>query len=643
MCGIAGFFCSKDFRRLKDSLLQASLLLSHRGPDDSGLFFDNRAGVGLAHRRLSVIDLTTRGRQPMGTEDGRIHIVYNGEVYNFKQIRRSLQQQGYSFQSASDTEVILKAYRQWGIQCFEKFVGMFALAIWDARRQSLLLVRDRLGIKPIYYYHNKGVFLFASELKALMAFYVFSKEIDPEALSLFLHYQYVPSPKTIFKSTFKLMPGQYLIISGQNRFYDRFWKLDNNSNSSKIDRLDEERAVVELDMLLGQAVSDRMVSDVPLGALLSGGIDSSLVVAMMQRATSSAVKTFSIGFEDKAYNEAPWAARVAKHLGADHTELYVTPDESMKVIPRLPEIYDEPFADSSAVPTVLVCLLARSKVTVALSGDGGDEQFAGYVRYWMTQFVAHGLSRLPGSIRRIISSASKAIPFSWVEQCYLPLRDHLSQRFHVSNFQDKWQKLVQLMRCREIQEIYRMMICLWTKEEILRLTGLEIPGSEYERVFEETTSCSTLSRLMQVDLRTYLPDAMLTKVDRASMACGLEVRVPFLDHRVVRFSSMLSDDLKYRNGTGKYLLKKVLAKYLPTGLFERPKMGFGIPVGLWLRGKLKPLLLDYLSVDRLKKEGVFDASFVYEKVTEHLSGRINHQHRLWALLIWEMWKERWLR
>ena len=642
MCGIVGFRSVQDFKSLQEWLPQATSSLAHRGPDDSGLFFDKHSGVGLGHRRLAVIDLSRAGQQPMSSDDGRVHIVYNGEVYNFKEIRQTLEARGHEFRSETDTEVILKAYLQWGIECLQEFIGMFSLAIWDSRDQCLYLARDRLGIKPLFYYFRDGTLLFASELKALMACRTFDRDLDPDSLPLFLHYQYVPAPRTIFKNTHKLLPGSYLLYDGQELRSHTYWSPPDGSAVAMHSTLDEKDGLRQLDELLTQAVSACLISDVPLGALLSGGIDSSMVVALMQKVSTAPVRTFSIGFNEEGYNEAPWAAKVANHLGTDHTEFYLTPREAMEVIPNLPEMYDEPFADSSAIPTFLVCQMARDHVTVALSGDGGDEQFSGYVRYWSTQAMATGLKRLPGSVKSAAEALLGTIPYRWVEKCYLPWRQFLPQRFRVANFPDKWQKLVHLLDQTAIADIYRMTICLWSKDELPQLMGKYLPESQYEKTFSETEDWPLLSRLMRVDQRTYLPDAMLTKVDRASMAVSLEVRVPLLDHRVVEYTAKLPDSLKYRNGTGKFLLKRLLGQYLPAHLIERPKMGFGVPIDRWFRKELKDLLLDYLSPERLKKEGLFDHILVEKKLKEHLSGQINHHYRLWALLMWEMWRERWL-
>ncbi len=643
MCGIVGFKTSGRFQLFANDLRAASMALSHRGPDDSGIFTDRHAGVGLAHRRLSVIDLSPSARQPMGTEDGKVQIVYNGEVYNFGEIRKILEQAGHTFKTRSDTEVVLKAYLQWGTEAFGKFVGMFALAIWDGRNDALILARDRLGIKPLYYHFKNGTLLFSSELKAMMAFKGFSRELDPDAVAMFFHYQYIPSPRTIFKDTYKLLPGHWAIFEGNSVRATSYWDPGLRRQEANDNPISEQEAIEALEMLLHESISDRLISDVPLGALLSGGIDSSIVVSLMQKVSSSPVRTFSIGFEEKEYDEAPWASQVARHLGTDHMEFYVTPREAIDVIPRLSEIYDEPFADSSAIPTFLVCRLARSYVTVALSGDGGDEQFCGYVRYWATDsFFSGSFSKLPSSMRIALGSILEKIPLPLATRCHEILTPRLPKRFRIANFLDKWQKLIALSKGNNLIDFYRTCICIWPEEEVSRLARIQLKDSLFEACFKESSVSSTLSCLMEVDKRTYLPDCMLTKVDRASMAVGLEVRVPLLDHRIVEFSSRLPDSLKYRNGSGKYLLRKLLAKYVPPELFNRPKMGFGVPIGKWFRKELKELLLDYLSPDRLRREGLFNMKIVEDKVREHLSGRSNHQYRLWSLLMWEMWRERWL-
>ena len=642
MCGIAGFKTDRNFHLLRESLPEATSSLSHRGPNDSGLFFDANHGLGFGHRRLSVIDLSEAGRQPMASDDGRVRIVYNGEVYNFREIRKTLEGLGHTFRTDTDTEVVLKAYCQWGIDCLKRFSGMFSLGLWDETKECLFLARDRLGIKPLFYYYVSGTLFFASELKALMGHSAFPRDLDYDAVPLLLHYQYIPAPRTVFKNTFKLLPGHFARFCKGVLNIDPYWSLPDPEGEAQMPIQREEDALEELDRLLTVAVSDRLISDVPLGGLLSGGIDSSIVAALMQKASNAPVKTFSIGFNEPGFNEAPWAAKVAEHLNTDHTEFYVSPGDALAVIPRLPEIYDEPFADSSAVPTFLVSKLARSRVTVALSGDGGDEQFAGYVRYWSTRAMAGAFQRLPEWFRNSTGCALGKIPASWLEKCYMPWRSFLPQRFNVANFPNKWQKLVDLMQGGDIQSLYRMTVQLWPKEVLPDLLHVNLAESQYEETFQDTEGWPILPRLMRVDQKTYLPDAMLTKVDRASMAVSLEVRVPLLDHRVVEFTSSLPDELKYRNGKGKYLLRKLLSRYVPEALFERPKMGFGVPIEKWFRGDLKEMVSDYLSVSRLKREGLFDPNCVEIHLKEHLSGKANHQYRLWALLMWEMWRERWL-
>ena len=644
MCGIVGFKVDRRFADFRDDLRPAVDALAHRGPDDAGTFLEEGDGLGLGHRRLSIIDLSDAGRQPMQSASAEAVIVYNGELYNFRPLRRELERCGRRFTTRTDTEVIVNAYLQWGTACLEKFVGMFAFAIWDRRRKRLFAARDRLGIKPFYYHYAGLTFLFASELKALAAFRYFPRRLDEEALLLFLHYQYVPSPRSIYRDTRKLPPGHFLLLDGDTLEVSCYWQppiLAGGSGAGSTQEENEEALLDRLDGLLTRAVSDRLVSDVPLGALLSGGIDSSLVVALMQKTSATPVKTFSIGFSESGYNEAPWAAKVADSLGTRHTELYVDARQALEVIPRLPEVYDEPFADSSAVPTFLVSSLTRGHVTVALSGDGGDEQFAGYVRYWMTRSMEKWFAGIPLGFRRPLAALLGRLSPGWVEACYLPLRKWLPQRLRVANVREKWGKLVAQIGETRLQELYRMTVCLWPQAQMRELTGRGLPRSTFEDVFGRSDALPVLKRLMCVDQHTYLPDCMLTKVDRASMANGLEIRVPLLDHRAVEFTYGLPENLLYRDGSGKYLLKRLLSRYLPVRLFERPKAGFGVPIEQWLRGELKGLMLDCLSPERIRAEGLFDPRLVQRTVQEHLSGSCSHHYRLWTLMMWEMWRERW--
>ena len=642
MCGITGFFCPHRFSEMQCELPNSAAMLSTRGPDDSGSFYEAHSGLGLAHRRLSIIDLSTAGHQPMQSHNGQAVIIFNGEIYNFKTIRSNLQEFGYQFKSDSDTEVILNAYLHWGTACLERFVGMFAFAIWDRSRQRLFLARDRLGIKPLYYFINEDTFIFGSELRALMAFSNFQRVIDQEAFHLYLHYQYVPAPRTIFRQTFKLEPGHFLIYDGKTLQKRQWWTVPTMAPvHGSLRPLTEKGCLNTLDQLLTQAVSDRLISDVPLGALLSGGVDSSIVVALMQKVSRSPVKTFSIGFQEKEFNEAPWASKIAKHLGTDHTELYVTPQDALETIPQLPEIYNEPFADSSAVPSLLVSRMTRKQVTVALSGDGGDELFAGYLRYWITQKMALWMKWLPETIRRALNSGFGRLPTSGLTRLYYAIRNGLPRRLQVENFPDKWEKLITQLNCNELSELYRMTISIWSKHEIFKLTGGSVPKSAFETIFFQSPNLNAIQTLMMVDQLTYLPDAMLTKVDRASMAASLEVRVPLLDHRVVEFAAQLPESLKIRDGKGKYLLRRLLLEYVPRELVERPKMGFGVPIADWLRKELRELLDDYLSPVRLKQEGLLNPTVVSQIMNEHMEGTKNHQHQLWTLLMWEMWREKW--
>ncbi len=645
MCGITGFITNNQFESFSRSLPAATASLAHRGPDDFGIYVDSSAGVGLGHRRLSILDLSPLGHQPMTSDDDMVRIVFNGEVYNFKVLRKELEKAGHQFRSDSDTEVILKAYLEWGTECLRRFIGMFALAIWDGRSRRLFLARDQQGIKPLYYYHHGGNLIFASELKGILAFEGIPKTLDTGAIPLFLHYQYIPSPRTVYQHIFKLLPGHFLICDSET-FRISPWTETPNAASRQSSLLgipgSELTCIDQLQEILTRAVSDQIVSDVPIGALLSGGIDSSLVAAIMQQVSSGPVRTFSIGFKDSKFNEAPWAAKVAAFLGTSHTELYVTSKDALSVIPRLPEIYDEPFADASAIPSFLVSQLTRSHVTVALSGDGGDEQFCGYTRYWATQAMASGFQRLPGPLRIWLYKCLSLIPPFFVETFYNRLQPVLPPAFRSANFPDKWQKLIVQMGHADLQSLYRVSVCLWDMDRVKQLTGCFPESSRFEQVFDQTTDWPTLSRLMQVDQQTYLTEAMLVKVDRASMAAGLEIRVPLLDQRVVEYASLIPEEFLFQKGQGKHILRRLLSRYIPAALFERPKMGFAIPVSRWLQGELKPMLLDYLAEERLKREDIFDAAVVAAMVSDHLSGRANHPHRLWALLMWEMWREKWL-
>ncbi len=652
MCGIVGFITNSQFEVFSHALPTAVASLAHRGPDDAGVFTDAAAAVGLGHRRLSILDITPSGHQPMSSDDGTVQIVYNGEIYNFAALRADLESAGRHFKSRSDTEVVLKAYLEWGYDCLNRFNGMFALAIWDGRCRELLLARDRVGIKPLYYYLSGENLIFASELKAILAFDGVSGRINPDALPLYLHYQYIPAPHTIYRSMFKLLPGHCLRYASGDVHITSWNALSeirretsasdgSNLNMSDASGRSLSRVLDGLQDVLIQTVSTQMVSDAPIGALLSGGVDSSLITALMQHESASPVRTFSIGFQDAGYDEAPWAACIARYLGTRHTELYVRQKDALAVIPALPMVYDEPFADASALASVLVHRLAGSQVKVALSGDGGDEQFCGYTRYWATRKMMQWRRYLPHALRKGIYAVLSQAPPDAVAHIYRLLHPALPKAAQTVNFPEKWQKLLAQMDAADIQALYRASVCVWDRTSVQRLTGRFPQSGRFERCFS-TAGWPVMSALLRVDQQTYLPDAMLVKVDRASMASALEVRVPFLDNRVAAFASRLPESWLYKDGQGKYILRKLLSRYLPDSLFDRPKAGFAVPVSKWLRGELRPMLLDYLSYDRLKREGIFNPAVVSAAVSDHLSGRVNHPHRLWALMMWELWRDAWL-
>ncbi len=651
MCGIAGFLQLNGKTVAVDELLEMGRSLKHRGPDDSGYYLrDSRDGdctngltcgdVGMAHQRLSILDLSSSGHQPMFSNDGKVVVIYNGEIYNHWALRDELRSRGYSFQGSCDGEVIPHAFSEWGIECVTKFNGMFAIAIWDERCQTLYLVRDRLGIKPLYYYHEEGDFAFASELKALLKYPHMRKELDTASLFTYLSLQYVPAPRAIFRYTHKLRPGHYLKISRSSGVEDcSYWDVVERFRALRMPReaAGDEEVVEELDKLIDSATRYRADADVPLGVLLSGGIDSSLVATALQRVSSDQVKTFTIGFENFEFDEAPFAHQIARYLGTDHRELYVTTRMALDTIPRLPVIYDEPFADSSAIPTHLVCKLAREHVEVALSGDGGDELFGGYRRYeWMRHLASYHL--LPRCLRKAISWTLRSTPASVIGWAHQLARPFLPQSGRIIDLKNKKERLSELIGCDDYASIYPMLVSLWPQRTLIELLGLEFSPTDTISV---TELCTELAEedieilTMLVDLKTYLVDDILTKVDRASMAVSLEDRVPLLDHRIVENTFSLRSEQRH----GKQLLRSVLAKHLPPDLYNHPKHGFSVPLAEWLRSDLRYLVRDYLNPQRLDREGLFDWHVVNQVEKEHMSGRRDHAHRLWSLVCFEMWYE----
>lgn len=620
MCGICGFLNKKILS--SEVLEKMNDVLAHRGPDDKGIYINqisygsDNIQVGLGNRRLSIIDLTEHGHQPMRNESGDIWIVFNGEVYNFHELKKELEGKGHKFKGMSDTEVILHSYEQWGEDCLRKFNGMFAFAIWDEKKKQIFIARDRVGIKPLYYYFKDGNFAFASELKSIMQYPLFEKELSKKSLYYYLLFQYVPTPYSIFENTWKLPPGHYLVLKeNKNIEIKKYWDILEERKAIRKNSVQEYTE--EFEDLLKSSIKYRLISDVPVGAFLSGGTDSSLVVALMSKLTDK-VKTFTIGFDKKKYNEAPYAKKVADYLGTKQHELYVKEEDIFSLIGELPKYYDEPFADSSSLPTYLVSKLAREKgVKVVLSGDGGDELFCGYNRYiWMNRMQNFLL--LPLGIREKVAPVLGRFP-------YLKLR-----------------RISQILQYKDPLQMYLGIVDMWSPEELEKLLGGNYSYKElpFSQVYKRVNDLPLIERLQILDFHTYLPEDILTKVDRASMAVSLEVRVPLLDHRIAEFAYSLPLDLRYRRGIRKYLLKKVLYKYLPAKFFRRPKQGFGIPLDEWLRGGVKPYIDEYLNAGRIKKEGLFNSEFVEELIKKHLSGKYNYQYPIWTLLQFQLWKEK---
>jgi asparagine synthase (glutamine-hydrolysing) len=635
MCGIAGLWRigGAPAEELTAQSRAMTSAIAYRGPDGDGHWVDAEIGIALGHRRLAIVDLTPTGVQPMTSADGRFVITYNGELYNRAEMANELASR---WRGTSDTEVLLEAIATFGIAgALERANGLFAFAAFDRKSRTLHLARDRLGIKPLYWTRQGNVFAFASELKALRAASgSLSFSLDPGSLVSYLRYACVPAPATIYRGVAKLAPGHRLEANAAGVTVHRYWDVAAVARRGQqgIDTRPAEEITEELHTLLADAVKRQMVADVPLGAFLSGGVDSSAVVALMQRAASRPVKTFSIGFREKSFDEAANARAVAAHLGTDHTELVLSAADAQAIIPRLPSIYDEPFADSSQLPTFLVSRLAREQVTVALSGDGGDEVFGGYVRYRGIAWLAGAARRVPGSLRRAAARAIELISADAWDTLLRPL----PHRLKPAHAGDKVLKGAALLGANDALDMYRRVVCQ-TPEPGQLLHGIIEPGDVIERFGAETRGLDTVAKLRLLDMLTYLPDDILTKVDRASMAVSLEARVPLLDHRVVEFAWRIPSHQLIGQGTSKRPLRAVLARYVPTSLIDRPKMGFGIPVGEWIRGPLRPWAEDLLSPAALS-DGLFDQTAVRRWFDEFLSGRRDAQHGLWAVLQFQAWR-----
>jgi asparagine synthase (glutamine-hydrolysing) len=652
MCGFVGFIggvASNGQSGDESVLMRMADTITTRGPDDAGYWADSDCRIGLGHRRLSIVDLSPAGHQPMVSGSGRYVLVFNGEIYNHLDCRAALAMTGLNlaWRGHSDTETLLAGFDVWGIQStIERCIGMFAFAVWDKQTRTLTLGRDRLGEKPLYYgWQGKGsqaTFLFVSELKALKAHPAFGAGIDRNALCLLMRHNYIPAPYSIYQGIAKLEAGFLLTVSlaQPEPKLVRYWSAASLAVAGSATPFTgtPTQAVGELEVLLKSAVQQQMMADVPLGAFLSGGIDSSTVVALMQAQSSRPVKTFTIGFNEEGYNEAVHAKAVAKHLGTDHTELYVSAKQALDVIPRLPTLYCEPFADSSQIPTFLVSQLARQQVTVSLSGDAGDELFCGYNRYLLANKMWQKLSVLPTGSRRLAARGLTALSPSRWNSLLGPVQGLLPKSLRHANLGDKLHKAAGVLASGDLNALYLGLVSHWDDPASVVIGGTEPPTLLTDNA-PALDGLDDIQRMMALDALTYLPDDILVKVDRAGMGVSLEGRVPFLDHRVVEFAWTLPQSLKLRDGVGKWVLRQVLYRHVPKELIERPKMGFGVPIGDWLRGPLRDWAENLLDEARLRREGYFHPGPIRQKWTEHLSGARNWQYHLWDVLMFQAWLE----
>ncbi|MFP4614850.1 MAG: asparagine synthase (glutamine-hydrolyzing) [Thiohalorhabdus sp.] len=640
MCGIAGFWTA-NLPGIPEEVAGAmGDRLRSRGPDDRGVWADREAGLALAHRRLAVLDLSPAGHQPMVSPCGRYVLAYNGEIYNHPELREALEGEGghFRWRGHSDTETLLAALRHWGVEgTLGRLNGMFAFALWDRGERRLYLARDRMGEKPLYYGRSGETFLFGSELKALTVHPHWRGALDRDALTLYLRHNYIPAPWSIYQGIHKLPPAHYVVVGEGGRMPSAprcYWDLRAVAETGAASASGDPEALAdELEALLGDAVERRMAADVPLGAFLSGGYDSTTVAALMQACSHRPVRTFSIGFQEAAYNEAEHARAVANHLGTDHTELYVTPGEAREVIPELPTIWDEPFADSSQIPTYLVSRLARRHVTVALSGDGGDELFCGYHQYALGVRLWNRLRRVPLGLRRRLAEALSRTPAPVLDAA----AKGLPRRLRRAASADRLLKLAEVLPPTAGEEFYRRLISHWKAPEQVVRGGTE-PGTLLTEPGRWPDLPGLRERMMYFDALTYLPDDILAKTDRATMAVSLEARIPLLDHRLVEFAWRVPTDLKYRQGQGKWLLRQVLYRHVPAALMDRPKMGFEVPIEHWLRGPLRDWAEDLLDEKRLREEGILRPEAIRRMWQEHLSGHRRWNYHLWDVLMFQAWQ-----
>lgn len=640
MCGIAGIYrfgTGVNAQKLQSTIDTMTDTLVHRGPDSRGTWIDAEAGVGLGHRRLAIRDLSPTGHQPMVSSCGRYVIIYNGEVYSHQEIGRDLENAGRSLRGSSDTEVILEACAEWGVEpTVQRLIGMFAFALFDRKEREIYLVRDRLGIKPLYWGVFNGLLLFGSELKALRAADGWEPRIDRNALSAFMRHNYIPAPHSIYQGVQKLEPGCMLRLTRQGApEITRYWNLRGiaEQGGAAPSQRSETELLDQLDSLLRDAVQRRMVADVPLGSLLSGGIDSSLVTALMAEQSDRPINTFAIGFQESEYNEAPYAREIARHLGTDHTELYVESGHALDLVGKLPHWYDEPFADSSQIPTMMVCELTRKHVTVVLSGDGGDELFAGYGRYTLASNMWEKANVAPYPIRKMVARALLAQPSARLDV----LGQYLPRRWQRPQMGIKLHKFANALLLDDPDAMYLRMLSHWHEPDDIVIGAREAKGILWDKSVARTIP-NFLDRMQFLDTVTYLPDDILTKVDRASMSVALEARVPLLDHRIVELAWNMPRHMKMRDGESKWALRQVLYKRVPRHLIERPKMGFGVPFDQWLRGPLRDWAEALLDEKRLEQQGLFKAAPIRERWRAHLDGA-NWGYPLWNVLMAQAWIE----
>jgi asparagine synthase (glutamine-hydrolysing) len=637
MCGISGFLTKKSFD-YENSIRKMSATLHHRGPDDNKIWIDE-SGVALAHNRLSILDLSSSGSQPMLSKCGRYVVVFNGEIYNHKELRSDLEEiEKIEWNGHSDTETLVHIIAKYDIDyALSKISGMFAIAVWDSVENQLILARDRMGEKPLYYGFFQNSFLFGSELMSIKSFPNFSSEIDRNSLSLLLRYNAIPAPYSIYKDILKLEPGHYLTVDFESYQVSKnsYWSIEQVYEKSLTDRFkgDVNEAVEGLESVLKTSIKSQVDSDVPLGAFLSGGVDSSAIVALMQEDSNDSIKTFSIGFNHKEFNEAEHAREVAKYLGTEHFDMYVSDQDVLNVIPYLSKIYDEPFADSSQIPTFLVSKIAKQKVSVCLTGDAGDELFGGYNRYLFTSKMWKSIDKIPISARKSLSYILKSVPIKAWDVMFNPF---VGGKY--SNFGSKLHKGANVLPSKSIDELYLKLVSQVNSPEDWVINSNEYPTPLTDGISRFSQS-SSIERMMMHDMIGYLPTDILTKVDRAAMSVSLETRVPFLDPKVIEFAMSLPIDFKIRKGVGKYVLREVLYKRVPQKLIDRPKMGFGVPLGEWLRGPLKEWAWALLDPYRLKREGYFHHNVILEKWEEHLSGKHDWHNQLWPVLMFQAWLE----